>query len=297
MTIVCATNDGLPGIRACTELGEHRVTCLDHPGWDEKTRPGTCRGCLPLAADVGFLCRHCWELVETTYPQWARFRQLLDAADGRTVSPSGGGGSAASGYSNLALAFLAVDECERHLANRGDLTLLMWVNTAAGAAHAIQFAHAATNAYRALEVEEREATAPPRARCPHCEQLTVTANRSRERGVLTIVECEHCGGVLDKIRTGPDAWNGSDVCEHGGPFDHLDCEDVDCSCWCHDYGRKSHPALGVAALWDGDTAGATSGVGAPRGDWIIDDPHTIRLVPKDPTTTRRLPADEERKTA
>lgn len=287
MTIVCATNDGLPGIRACTTLGEHRVTCLDHPGWDENTRPGTCRGCLPLAAEVGFLCRHCWELVETAYPQWARFRQLLDAADGRTVSPTGGGGaSTATGYSNLALAFLAVDECERHLATREDLTLLMWVNTPSGAGHAIQFAHAALNAYRTLEVEEREKATPPPARCPHCEQLTQTKNRTRERGVLTIVECEHCGGVLDKIRTGPDAWTGSDACEHGDPLDHLDCSDVDCSCWCHHYGRKSQRA-GIAALWDADTATATHGAGAPRGDWTIDSPHTIS----------RRTADTERKTA
>lgn len=298
MTIICATSLGLPGIRGCAELGEHRITCPDHPGWEEKLRPGTCRGCLPLAADVGFLCAHCWELVEAAYPQWARFRQLLDATEGRAVSPTGGGGgSAASGYSNLALAFLAVDECERHLASRGDRTLLMWVNDQDGAAHAIQFAHAALNAYRTLEVEERAKDTPPPARCPHCEQLTSTRNRTRERGVLTIVECEHCGGVLDKIRTGPDAWIGSDICEYGDPLDHLDCADVDCACWCHDYGRKSHPALGTAALWDGDTAGATNGAGAPRGDWIIDDPHTIRLVPKDPTSNRRLYVDEGRKTA
>lgn len=295
MTIVCATNDGLPGIRACTTLGEHRVTCLDHPGWDEKTRPGTCRGCLPLAADVGFLCRDCWELVETAYAGWDRWSKLLAAADGRTVS-STGGGSTALGYSNLSLATLAKDECWRHLRTRGDLTLLMWVNTQAGAAHAIQFAHAATNAYRALEVEEREKVTPPPARCPHCGFLSLTANRSRERGVLTIVECTNCGGVIDKVRTGADAWSGSDVCEHGEPLDHLDCADIDCSCWCHDYGRKSHPALSVAALWDGDTAGATNGAGAPRRDWVIDDPHTIRHAPSDPARIRRLPTPD-RKTA
>lgn len=279
MTIVCATNDNLPGIRACTTLGEHRVTCPDHPGWAEKTRPGTCRGCLPLAADLGFLCRHCWDLVETAYPQWDRFRQLLEATDGRAVSATGGGGSAASGYSNLALTFLALDECERHLATRGDLTLLMWVNTPAGAAHAIQFAHAALNAYRTLEVEEREKVTPAPARCPECGLLTIGANRQRLVGAFTVVECQHCGHRLDKIRTGPDSWTGSDICEYGDPTEHVACTELACGCWCHDYGRKSHPALGVAALWDGDTAGATQGHGAPRGDWIIDDPHTIRRVP------------------
>lgn len=295
MTIVCATNDGLPGIRACTELEAHRVTCPDHPGWAEKTRPGTCRGCLPLAADVGFLCRHCWELVETAYAGWDRWSTLLAAADGRAVSPTGGGGSTALGYSNLSLAMLEFDACNRHLATRGDLSLLMWVNTQAGAAHAIQFAHAALNAYRTLEVEEREKVIPPPARCPHCGLLSPT-NQSRQRGVLTIVECRNCGGVIDKVRTGADAWSGSDACEYGDPLDHLDCEDVGCACWCHDYGRKSHPALSVAALWDGDTAGATNGAGAPRGDWIIDDAHTIRHAPKDPARIRRLP-NTERKTA
>ncbi len=71
------------------------------------------------------------------------------------------------------------------------------------------------------------------------------------------------------------------------PTEHVACTELACGCWCHDYGRKSHPALGVAALWDGDTAGATHGHGAPRGDWIIDDPHTIR----------RAPAYDDRKTA
>ena len=285
MTIVCATNDNLPGIRACTTLGEHRVTCPDHPGWDEKTRPGTCRGCLPLAADVGFLCRHCWDLVETAYPQWDRFRQLLKATDGRAVSASGGGGSAASGYSNLPLTFLALDECERHLATRGDLTLLMWVNTPAGAAHAIQFAHAALNAYRTLEVEEREKVAPAPARCPECGLLTLTGNRQRVVGAFTVVECQHCGHRLDKIRTGPASWSGSDSCETGDYLGHLNCPDIGCSCWCHEYGTKSRGA-GIPALWDADLALAVPG-SAPRGDWMIDDPHTIR----------RVPANDDRKTA
>lgn len=286
MTLVCATNDGLPGLRACTTLGEHRVTCLDHPGWDEGTRPGTCRGCLPLAAEVGFLCRHCWDLVETAYLQWARFRELLAATDGRAVSPTpGGGGSAATGYSNLALAFLAVDECERHLATREDLTLLMWVNTPAGAAHAIQFAHAALNAYRTLEVEERAQTAPPPARCPECGLLTATRNRERVVGAFTVVECQHCGHRLDKIRTGPASWGGSTACESTDGLTHLECPNVDCACECHHYGRKSQPT-GIPALWDADLATAAPG-SAPRDAWTIDDAHTIS----------RRTADAGRKTA
>lgn len=285
MTIVCATNDGLPGIRACTELGAHRVICPDNPGWAESTRPGTCRGCLPLAAEVGFLCRHCWDLVETAYAGWQRWSTLIVAAGGRAVAATGGGGSSALGYSNLSLAMLELDACNRHLATREDLTLLMWVNTPAGAAHAIQFAHAALNAYRTLEVEEHAKVTPPPARCPECGLLTATRNRERVVGAFTVVECQHCGHRLDKIRTGPDSWTGSRACEHDNGAEHLACTDVDCGCWCHHYGTKSRRA-GIELLWDADLAAAAPG-SAPRDAWTITDAHTI---------TRRT-ADTGRKTA
>lgn len=118
MTIVCATNGDLPGIRPCTELGEHRVTCHDNEANGDG--PGLCRGCRPLAADVGFLCGHCYSLVEHAYAGWARWSQLIQAAGGRPVSPTGAGGSTALGYSNLSLAFLELDACTRHLNTRGD---------------------------------------------------------------------------------------------------------------------------------------------------------------------------------
>ncbi len=132
----------------------------------EEPAPAPAAGVYPSPPTSASSAATAGTCVETAYPQWDRFRQLLEATDGRAVSASGGGGSAASGYSNLPLTFLALDECERHLATRGDLTLLMWVNTPAGAAHAIQFAHAALNAYRTLEVEEREKVTPPARAVP-----------------------------------------------------------------------------------------------------------------------------------
>lgn len=276
MTIVCATNADLPGIRPCTEAGAHRVTCPD---------PDTCRGCLPLAAEVGFLCHHCFTMVEHAYAGWDRWAALIVAAGGRAVSATGGGGAAALGYSNLSLAFLTLDECQRHLRTRGDLTLLMWVNTQAGAEHAIQFAHAALNAYRTLEVEERAQKTPPPARCPHCGLLTATRNTERVVGAYTVIDCQHCGERLDKIRTGPPSWSGSGVCESNNGADHAACTDVDCDCWCHHYGTKSRRA-GIELLWDADHHTAAPGA-APRHAWTVTDPHTI---------TRRE-ADDERKTA
>lgn len=282
MTIVCATNDGLPGIRPCAELGAHRVTCPDH---EANAGPGECRGCLPLAAEVGFLCHHCFTLVEQAYAGWNRWSTLIVEAGGRAVTATGGGGSAALGYSNLSLAFLELDACNRHLATRGNLTLLMWVNEPAGAAHAIQFAHAALNAYRTLEVEERARKTPPPARCPECGLLTATRNRERVVGAYTVIECQHCGHRLDKVRTGPDSWTGSHACESTNGADHADCTDVDCGCWCHHYGAKSRRA-GIELLWDADHHTAAPGA-APRHAWAVTDPHTI---------TRR-DADTERKTA
>lgn len=280
MTIVCATNDNLPGIRPCTELGAHRVTCPDYDANGDG--PGLCRGCLPLAAEVGFLCHHCFSMVEHAYSGWARWSQLITAAGGRAVSPTGGGGTAL-GYSNLSLAFLELDTCTRHLNTRGDRTLLLWVNDPDGAAHAIQFAHAALNAYRTLEVEEREKRTPPPARCPHCGLLTATRNTERQVGAFTVVECQHCGEQLDRIRTGPASWAGSTVCESDNGADHAECPDVDCACFCHHYGPKSRRA-GISALWDADAATAAPG-SAPRHEWVITDPHTITRI------------TEERKTA
>jgi hypothetical protein len=272
MTVLCvAATSALPGVQPCAELGLHRVRCPDHPGF--QNTPGVCRGCLPRSADRGFLCDWHFSLVEHAYAGWARWSTLIEAAGGRAVSANGGGGSAALGYSNLSLAFLELDACTRHLATRGDRTLLLWVNDPDGAGHAIQFAHAALNAYRTLEVEEREKRTPPPARCPHCGLLTLTRNTERQVGAFTVIDCQHCGGQLDKIRTGPDSWGGSHACESDTALDHIECPDVDCDCWCHLIGAKSRHA-GIPALWDADLATAAPG-SAPRDEWVITDPHTI----------------------
>lgn len=275
MTILCITTEGLPGIRPCREFGEHRVTCRDHPGWDESQRPGRCRGCLPRAADHGYLCQHCYDRVEHAYPEWAPFRRLLDEAEGRTHTAEGGS-SSAMGYSNLTVAHLAIDEVERHLQDRGDRTIDLWVHTPEGAAHAILFAAAAEAAYRTLKVDDRNEHEPvlERTRCPHCQYVTIAEpNRTREVGAFTIIECQWCGGVIDKVRTGPPRWVGSETCEHE---DHLACARFGCECDCHRLGRASQQ-VGIEALWNADMHTA-SPASAPRGDWAIDDAMTIRRL-------------------
>ncbi len=72
---------------------------------------------------------------------------------------------------------------------------------AADAAHAIQFAHAALDAYRTLEVEEREKVTPRREGARSAASSPSGANRQRVVGAFTVVECQHFGHRLDKIRT------------------------------------------------------------------------------------------------
>ena len=250
MTILCAAALGLTGVRPCSEPGEHRVTCPDHPGF--RNPPGRCGGCLPRAADRGYLCTHHYDRVENAYMRWAPFVRLLAETEGRAVSPETGGGGSATGHSNLPLTFLAVDECERHLASRENRTIDAWVHTDTGARDAVLFATAAENAYRTLEVEEREQVIV-REKCPHCGAITVRGHLTRERAGTPIVECEWCHQPLAKIRTAPAAHTDSEACEH---HDHAACEELACRCACHEIGHRSRPQ-GVRALWDADLATVT----------------------------------------
>lgn len=266
MTILCITSEWLPGIRPCTNLGEHRVTCPDHEGWAEELRPGVCRGCLPRAADRGFLCQRCYDRVEAAFLKWRPFVRLVLETGGRAVSPEGGAkGAAPDGFTNLPLTFLALDECERLLKSRADRTLDVWVHDQACARDSIMFAHAAERAYRALEVEERERQVY-RVRCPHCGHQTLTGHTTREQRGATIVECQVCGEQLDKIRTAPTARTESEACEHDDLLRHADCSELACRCHCHDLGRRSTPQ-GVFVLWDADqhTAGYVD-----RSSWVFD---------------------------
>lgn len=265
MTILCVTTDWLPGIRPCTSLGEHRVTCLDHEGWAEDLRPGVCRGCFPRAADHGFLCQRCYERVEAAFLKWRPFARLVLETEGRAVSPEGGTkGAAPAGYSNLPLTFLALDECERLLRSRADRTLEVWVHDHDGARDAILFAHAAERAYLSLEVEERERKVY-RVRCPHCGHQTLTGHTTREQRGATIVECQVCGEQLDKIRaTTTPARMESEACRDE---QHIDCGELACSCTCHEIGHRSRPQ-GVVALWDADLAAVTAQ--HDRADWVWD---------------------------
>lgn len=274
MTVLCATTVGLRGIRPCTHFGLHRVTCPDHPGWAETLRPGTCRGCLPRQADRGFLCQRCYELVESACLRWPRWLRLVLAADGRLVAPEGGG--QADGYSNLQVTTLAIDECTRLLASRADRTVDLWVHDEAGAADAIRFAHAAHNAFDALQTEERPKHIE-RVRCPGCGFLTLTENPTREHRGKTIIECQQCGHVLDEIRL-PSAprWFGSEDCESD---DHLDCRGLECRCACHMVGRASLPQ-GIHAVFDADQH--TTGY-VDRSVWVI----TAGVVHYEPIEERR----------
>jgi len=249
---VCITNTALPGIRRCTIPGVHKVTCHDHPGWVEN--PGTCRGCLPREATHGHLCEHCYQTAVNALAAWPAFREALDATEGRAVSPEAGGrGSAAMGFANLSLVFLAVDECERHLESRHGMTVDAWIETEAGAADAVMFAHAAANAWASLEVEEREKQIV-RERCPNCTRLTAFGHVTREERGVTIVTCDFCGHELSRVRPDIIRWKGSPTCEH---LMHADCDAVDCRCDCHLLGVQSRPG-GVQALWDADQHAVTA---------------------------------------
>lgn len=266
MSVLCITAERLPGVRPCTILGLHRVACLDHEGNREDLRPGTCRGCLPRTAEVGYLCRGCYERVSDAVFRWAQFRRMVIETEGLAVSPeSGRKGSTPDGFTNLPLTFLALDECDRLIRSQQGQTLDVWVHTEDGARDAIMFTHAAQRAYRSVEVEKRELRLE-RVRCPHCGLLSLTANPTREHGGATVVECQHCGELLDKIRERPPAWRGSEVCEAVDMVAHLDCGDVDCRCPCHHLGRTS-TGQGVSVLWDADQHALRY---VDRREWITD---------------------------
>lgn len=260
MTVLCITAEHLPGIRPCTHLGQHRINCPDrevnraiaaHVAGEANVPDIACRGCLPRKAERGFLCQGCWERLDEAMLRWPQFRRLVVETDGRAVSPEGGGkGSTPDGYTNLPLTFLALDECDRLRRSGLGVTLEAWVHTEAGARDAIMFAHAAQRAYQSLEVEKRELKLE-RVRCPHCDRLSLTANPHRQAGGATIVECQHCGELLDKIRDESSRWTGSESCEDGDMLAHRACTDLACRCDCHSLGRTS-TAQGIQAVWDAD---------------------------------------------
>ncbi|MBW1639257.1 hypothetical protein G3H63_09255 [Microbacterium resistens] len=260
MTILC--------VRGHAEPGAHRVTCPDHPGWTEN--PGRCHGCLPRAAERGFLCAACYERTVDAVAGWHDFARHVRAAEGRLVSPEPGSGtSAPRGYSNLTLSFLALDECERLLASRDGRTVDLWVHDEDGARDAIRFAIAAEQAYRSLEVEEREQELV-RERCHECGSVS-PAKTHEERGV-TVVTCAFCLTERARIRPDITRWRGSATCADRL---HADCDNVDCPCACHLLGTQSRPG-GVQALWDADQHTVTSQRPEPyRADWIVQDALTI----------------------
>ncbi|WDH77898.1 hypothetical protein PTQ19_10230 [Microbacterium esteraromaticum] len=197
---------------------------------------------------------------------WSDFKAKLDATEGRAVAAEGGGGSAL-GFANLSLVFLAVDECERHLASRRG-TVDHWVQTHQGAADAVMFSHAAARAWDALPVEPREERPVAPQRCPDCGFLSVYGHVSRKSRKGTVIDCRNCGYELDVVPTHVDRWAGSATCEHQL---HTDCTNLNCGCPCHNVGAKSRPA-GAQALWDADQFMTSPDV---RAGWEIRDHLTI----------------------
>jgi len=261
-------------VRNHAEAGAHRVTCPDHEGW--AINPGECPGCLPRAAEVGFLCTPCYERAVAAVAAWSDFEAAVRAAEGRLVSPAGGPkGAAPSGYSNLTLSFLTLDECRGFLASRSGRTVDRWVHDEAGARDAIRFAAAAERAYRDLEVEVREKQVV-KERCPECGFIAPHGNVTHDERGATVVSCPFCSHELARIRPDVHRWVGSADCE---VTIHDECRNVDCRCDCHQLGAQSRPG-GVQALWDADQHTVTSHVRVGRAT------HTWREPVKGPDGVR-----------
>lgn len=244
--ITCVRNHPAPG--------EHRVTCPDNPGWAEELRLNACHGCLPRAAERGFLCTPCYERVVAAIIRWADFVAHVHAAEGRLVSPEAYGGTTVpTGYSNLTLSFLELDACERLLASRDNRTVDLWVHDEDGARDAIRFAITAEQAYQSLEVEEREQELV-RERCPNCSRLTIRGHATHDEHGVKVITCDHCGHELSRVRVNAARWTREATCED---LLHADCEALDCRCTCHLLGAQSRPG-GVQALWDADQHTVTS---------------------------------------
>jgi hypothetical protein len=209
VTILCITTTGIPGIRPCTHRDQHRITCPDrdvnralHAHEHGYEPEHTCGGCLPRKADVGFLCRYCFDRLEATWSKWERFAAMLPEAGNRAVvRDTGGRGSTPAGYVPYPGTYLAYDECRSFLASRRTRPLREWVSNEAGARDAVQFARAADTAYRTHEVEERPHRIR-RVRCPECGQLSLVWNPTPLFGGHVTVTCqnEDCGRQLDQGR-------------------------------------------------------------------------------------------------
>lgn len=189
--ILCITVENIPGIRPCTHRNEHKVTCLDHPGW--KTNPDKCGGCFPREAQRGFLCQHCYSKVEDAYVRWARFERAIAGIDRAVQRDNAGVRTRQEGYVPFAGTYLALDECLSYLRSSfAHRSIEAWVSTEQGARDAIQFAYAAERAYRTHQIEEAEAKLH-RVRCPQCKQLSFVRNAPVTEFALITVKCQTDG--------------------------------------------------------------------------------------------------------
>lgn len=260
MTLLCVAALGdVPGIRPCAEWDEHRITCRDHPGFTD--RPGACDGCLPAAAERGFLCAHHFEQVETTLDAWPTWRRLIIEMEGRAQGTAEGGGGQPLGYIGLPATMLEMDAIERHLSTWDGGRAELWVSTEDGARAGLLFAQAARRTADRLNLDGLPDRFE-RVRCPTCGLLSLQENPTREVGGVTVVECQHCGARLARIRADHPRDARADACRDGR---HVECAHTTCACACHEAGPMSH-AQGIPALCDADLA--SQGF-IDRAGWVI----------------------------
>lgn len=216
MTLVCITNERIPGIRPCTHRDVHTVSC---DGWayradgfgNEYATGKECTGCAPREARQGLLCWTCWEQVEAELARWDAFAGLLRATEGRAVQRDNAGVRATvEGHVNLTGTTLAINEVESYLRSGAGLTALMWVSSEQGARDAVLFAKTAAAAHRTHEVEERARKAK-RVRCPDCGQVSLVRNAPDMEGAPVTVKCQTdgCGKTIREGDT--DIWGDDKV--------------------------------------------------------------------------------------
>lgn len=173
---VCITNN-MRDVRSCTIKREHQTGC---DGWEytwgedveQYVATGReCVGCLPRVATNGQLCTVCWNAAESAENAYPSLANLLATHD-KLVSPmlEGGGGSSAPAIP-IPATRIALDEIESYRRSHpGNLDA--WVKTAQGAADAVRFSRAVRRALAAFPSVE-DAHRIQRARCPHCELLSL----------------------------------------------------------------------------------------------------------------------------
>ena len=219
--VLCAAALGeVAGVGACRpEPDMHVEECVDE----------SCCGCYPRLANVGFLCDHHAKWVEAALDQWGDWFRLVEAAGGKLVSSSGGGGTPL-GFVPLTGLDLALDELERLRASQGAKHLHVWVSDHPGAVDALRWARAAYGAYVRFETEPQTPRLE-KAPCPHCGEITIGTNPMHEDGPWKIVDCVHCGETIWRELFDVNPTVLSRQCDQRM---HGLCSLPECTCPCHE---------------------------------------------------------------